>query len=64
LYFLIRGRSSMIPATEMPMLTSTADQRKTGAASTGLRVSGGGEGVGRIGGGGEGGELRTYRVDL
>jgi hypothetical protein len=29
----------MIPATEMPMLTSTADQRKTGAASTGLCVS-------------------------
>ena len=29
----------MIPATEMPMLTSTADQRKTGAASTVLGVS-------------------------
>jgi len=29
----------MIPATEMPMLTSTADQRKTGAASTVFGVS-------------------------
>jgi hypothetical protein len=28
----------MIPATEIPMETSTADQRKTGAASTGLGV--------------------------
>lgn len=34
LYFRINGRSSMIPATLIPMLTSTADQRKTGAAST------------------------------
>lgn len=34
LYFRIKGPSSRIPAAIMPRLTSTADQVKTGTAST------------------------------
>ncbi len=66
LYFRIRGRSSMIPATLIPMLTSTADQRNIGAASTWnllvreiFRV--GKEGVMRPE---EGWNGAAYRVDL